>query len=108
MSASDSDVVPPLMWPAMSGFASRTASAPIAFDPGIDGPPVWNVDTIPYARAQPTIGAASAPVLTEPSPISPISLTPPAAISAKSASTSPCSRIGAPARTLTPPGRKPA
>ena len=34
-----------------------------------------------------------------------MSRTPPAAISAKSASTSPCSRIGAPARTLTPPGR---
>ena len=52
------------------------------------------------------MGAASGPVLTEPSPISPTSLTPARAISAKSSSTIPSSRIGAPACTLTPAGRK--
>ena len=52
-----------------------------------------------------SIGAASAPVFTEPRPTSPIRLTPAAASSAKSASSSPSSRIGAPAWTLTPAGR---
>jgi len=84
----------------MCGFASRTASAPTALDPASDGPPVWNVEIIPSARPQATIGAASAPVLTDPSPISPMRRTPAAAISAKSASIMPSSRIGAPARTF--------
>ena len=106
MSRSGSEVVPPLMWPAMCGLASRTASARIAHEPGSDGPPVWNVETIPFARPHATIGAASAPVFTDPRPISPMRRTPAAAISAKSASTIPSSRIGAPARTLTPPGRR--
>ena len=105
MSRSGREVVPPLTWPAISGAASRTASAPIAPEPGRDGPPVWKVDVIPNERAQATIGAASAPVLTDPNPISPMRLTPAAAISAKSACTMPSSRIGAPAWTLTPPGR---
>ena len=47
MSASDSAVVPPLTWPTMSGRASRTTSARIALEPAIDGPPVWNVETMP-------------------------------------------------------------
>ena len=47
MSASGSAVVPPLTWPTMSGRASSTTSARIALEPAIDGPPVWNVDTMP-------------------------------------------------------------
>ena len=47
MSASGRAVVPPLMWPTMSGRASSTTSARIALEPAIDGPPVWNVDTMP-------------------------------------------------------------
>ena len=58
----------------MSGRASRTTSARIALEPAIDGPPVWNVDTKPWERAQASIGAASAPVLTEPRPTSPTSV----------------------------------
>ena len=100
MSASDIGVVPPLTWPTMCGRASSTASAAIGFEPAIDGPPVWNVTVIPCCFAQATIGAACAPVLTLPSPISPTSVTPPAAISAKSCSSSPSSRIGAPAVDL--------
>ena len=106
MSSSDIGVVPPLTWPTMCGFASRTASAAIGFEPAIDGPPVWNVTVMPCCFAQATIGAACAPVLTLPSPISPTSVTPPAAISAKSCSSSPSSRIGAPALTFTPAGRR--
>ena len=104
MSASGSAVVPPLMWPTMCGRASRTTSARIADEPAIDGPPVWNVETNPCARAQASIGAASAPVFTEPSPTSPMRLTPASASSAKSCSSRPSSRIGAPARTFTPAG----
>src|SRR5207237_278613 len=80
-------------------------SALIGLEPAIDGPPVWIVTVMPCCFAQRTIGAASLPVLTEPSPISPTSFTPAAAISAKSASVRPSSRIGAPASTFTPPGR---
>ena len=68
MSASGSAVVPPLMWPTMSGRASSTTSARMALDPAIDGPPVWNVETMPCCRAQASIGAACAPVFTEPRP----------------------------------------
>src|SRR5438034_3615964 len=100
------DVVPPLMWPTTSGSASSTTSALIGLEPAIDGPPVWIVTVIPCCFAHRTIGAASLPVFTEPSPISPTSFTPAAAISAKSASSRPSSRIGAPACTFTPPGRK--
>jgi hypothetical protein len=78
----------------------------MALEPAMDGPPVWMVTVMPCCLAQRTIGAASWPVLTEPSPISPTIFTPAAAISAKSASVSPISRMGAPASTLTPPGRK--
>ena len=106
ISAGVSEVVPPLMWPTTSGLASSTTSAPMGLDPAIEGPPVWIVTVIPCALAHRTIGAASLPVLTEPSPISPTSLTPAAAISAKSDSTRPSSRMGAPAWTFTPPGRK--
>ena len=81
-----------------------TVSAPIADDPGSEGPPVWIVETIPCVRAHSTIGAAAAPVRTDPSPISPSRLTPPAAISAMSSSVRPSSRIGAPPWTFTPPG----
>ena len=73
--------------------------------PAMDGPPVWNVETMPCCRAQASIGAASAPVLTEPRPTSPTRLTPASASSAKSCSSRPSSRIGAPAWTLTPAGR---
>ena len=79
----------------------------MGLDPAIDGPPVWMVTVIPCCFAQPTIGAASRPVRTEPRPISPTSRTPARAISAKSPSVMPSSRIGAPAWTLAPPGRKP-
>ncbi len=98
-------VVPPLMWPTTSGSVSRTTSALIAFEPAMDGPPVWMVTVMPCFFAHRTIGAASLPVLTDPSPISPTSLTPALAISAKSSSTIPISRIGAPACILTPDGR---
>src|SRR3989442_7177668 len=94
------------MWPTTSGAASRTTSALMGLEPAIEGPPVWMVTVIPCVLAQRTIGAASLPDLTEPSPISPTSLTPAAAISAKSFSTMPSSRMGAPAWTFTPPGRK--
>ncbi len=86
MSPSGSAVVPPLTWPTMSGRASSTTSARIALEPAIDGPPVWNVETKPSERAQASIGAASAPVFTEPRPTSPMSDTPASASSAKSAS----------------------
>ena len=94
------------MWPTTCGCASSTTSAVMALEPAIDGPPVWIVTVIPWRRAHSTIGAASLPVLTEPSPISPTKVTPARAISAKSASVRPSSRIGAPACTFTPPGRK--
>ena len=93
------------MWPTTSGSASSTTSPLIALEPAIDGPPVWMVTVMPCFFAHRTIGAASLPVLTEPSPISPTSLTPAFAISAKSSSTMPSSRIGAPACILTPAGR---
>ena len=105
MSASDSDVVPPLMCaddvrvaprgprPRRSRSSRRSTGRRCGY-----------VETMPSARAQATIGAALRPVLTDPSPISPMRLTPAAAISAKSSSTSPSSRIGAPACTLTPAG----
>ncbi len=99
------DVVPPLMCPTTWGRASSTTSALIGLDPAMDGPPVWMVTVIPCCFAQRTIGAASLPVRTVPRPISPISFTPARAISAKSSSTMPSSRIGAPACTLTPAGR---
>src|SRR6058998_2080196 len=76
ISAGASEVVPPLMWPTTSGLASRTTSASMGLEPAIEGPPVWIVTVIPCALAQRTIGAASLPVLTEPSPISPTSVTP--------------------------------
>src|SRR6185295_19334194 len=78
----------------------------MGLEPAMDGPPVWIVTVMPCALAQRTIGAASLPVFTEPRPISPTSFTPAAAISLKSASVRPSSKIGAPASTLTPPGRK--
>src|SRR5574337_96808 len=61
---------------------------------------------MPYLRAQATICPASSPALTEPSPTSPSSLTPASASSLKSCSAIPFSMTGAPASTLTPPGRK--
>ena len=94
------------MWPMMSGPVSSTTSASISPEPGIEGPPVWIVDWMPYLRAQPTIFFASSPVLTPPRPISPSSLTPASARNRKSSSSIPVSRIGAPAWTLTPPGGK--
>ena len=100
------DVVPPLMCPTTCGSASSTTSALIGLEPAIDGPPVWMVTVIPCCLAQRTIGAASLPVFTEPRPISPTSFTPAEAMSAKSASVSPSSRMGAPPCTFTPPGRK--
>ena len=106
ISAGVIDVVPPLMWPTTSGAASSTTSALIGLLPAIEGPPVWVVTVMPWARAQRTIGAASLPVFTEPRPISPTRRTPAAAISAKSPSVMPSSRMGAPAWTFTPPGRK--
>ena len=106
ISAGVIDVVPPLMWPTTSGLASSTTSALIGLLPAIDGPPVWIVTVMPCAFAHRTIGAASLPVFTEPRPISPTRRTPAAAISTKSASLMPSSRIGAPACTFTPPGRK--
>src|SRR5438552_4612999 len=106
ISAGVMDVVPPLMWPTTSGAASSTTSALIGLLPAIEGPPVWMVTVMPWARAQRTIGAASLPVFTEPRPISPTRRTPAAAISAKSPSVMPSSRMGAPASTFTPPGRK--
>ena len=93
------------MWPTTWGSASSTTSALIGLEPAIDGPPVWMVTVIPWRFAQRTMGAASAPVFTEPRPISPTSLTPARAISAKSSSTSPSSRMGAPACIFTPAGR---
>ena len=78
----------------------------MALEPAIDGPPVWNVTVMPWVLAQATIGAAWAPVFTPPRPISPTSVTPASAMSAKSRSSNPSSRIGAPAWTLTPAGRK--
>ncbi len=105
MSSSGSAVVPPFTWPTMSGRASSTTSARMALEPAMDGPPVWNVETMPCCRAHASIGAAAAPVLTDPSPTSPIRFTPASAMSAKSCSSRPVSRIGAPAWTLTPAGR---
>ena len=93
------------MCPTTSGSASSTTSPVIAFEPAIDGPPVWMVTVMPCFLAHFTIGAASLPVRTEPRPISPTSLTPARAISAKSSSTMPSSRIGAPACIFTPAGR---
>ena len=72
----------------------------------MEGPPVWMVTVIPCCFAHLTMGAASRPVRTEPRPISPTSFTPARAISAKSASVRPSSRMGAPAWTFAPPGRK--
>src|SRR5438445_667791 len=106
ISAGVMDVVPPLMWPTTSGAVSSTTSALIGLLPAIEGPPVWMVTVMPWARAQQTIGAAALSVFTEPRPISPTRRTPAAAISAKSPSVMPSSRMGAPAWTFTPPGRK--
>ena len=61
----------------------------MGLEPAMEGPPVWIVTVMPCFLAHRTIGAASLPVLTEPSPISPTSLTPARAISAKSSSTRP-------------------
>ncbi|MCC2666002.1 MAG: hypothetical protein K0S35_3924 [Geminicoccaceae bacterium] len=94
------------MWPITSASASSTTSASISPEPGIEGPPVWIVLWMPYLRAQATICLASSPRLTPPSPTSPSSLTPASAMSLKSSSTMPCSSTGAPACSLTPPGRK--
>src|SRR5438309_1269701 len=80
ISAGVMDVVPPLMWPTTSGAVSSTTSALIGLLPAIEGPPVWMVTVMPWARAQRTIGAASLPVFTEPRPISPTRRTPAAAI----------------------------
>ena len=87
--ASGSEVWPPLMWPMTSASASSTTSLSIRPEPGMEGPPVWIVLWMPYLRAQATIGAASLPAFTEPSPISPSSLTPASARSLKSCSTMP-------------------
>ena len=100
------EVVPPLMWPTTWGAASRTTSALMGLEPAIEGPPVWIVTVMPCCLAHFTMGAASWPVRTEPRPISPTRRTPARAISAKSSSTRPSSRIGAPAWTLTPAGRR--
>ena len=98
-------VVPPLMWPAMSGPASRTTSAPMALDPGSDGPPVWNVETMPCC-ARP--GRPSAPHRRRSSPIRARSRRSGRRQRRRSRRSrprpGPCSRIGAPARTLTPAG----
>ncbi len=75
-------------------------------EPGIEGPPVWMVDWMPYLRAQSTICRAVAPSFTVPRPTSPSRVTPAAASSAKSCSSMPCSITGAPASTFTPEGRK--
>lgn len=72
----------------------------------MDGPPVWMVLCMPFARAQSTIFRAVGPSLTLPSPTSPSSVTPAAARSAKSPASIPCPITGAPAITLTPEGRK--
>ena len=58
---------------------------------------MWIVTVMPCFLAHFTIGAASLPVRTDPSPISPTRRTPARAISVKSSSTSPSSRMGAPA-----------
>jgi len=94
------------MWPITSASASSTTSLSIRPDPGIEGPPVWIVLWIPCLRAQATICLASSPALTEPRPTSPSSFTPASAMSLKSCSVIPFSMTGAPASTLTPPGRK--
>ena len=87
---------PPLQWEATVGPVRMTSSALTGELPGIEVPPVCIATLKPYLLAISTRGAASAGDLTEPSPISPTSHTPSRAISAKSASTSPCSRISAP------------
>ena len=60
---------------------------------------------MPCLRAQATIFLASSPAFTVPRPTSPSSFTPAFASSAKSCSSMPFSITGAPACTLTPPGR---
>ena len=76
MSASGSDVVPPLMWPTMSGAPRGRRPRRSRSSPRSTGRRCGTSTIIPCVRAQATIGAASAPVLTEPSPISPMSVTP--------------------------------
>ena len=106
ISLSGSAVWPPLTWPTTSVSASSTTSAPIRPEPGIEGPPVWMVDWMPYLRAQATICFAFAPSLTPPRPTSPRSFTPASASSLKSCSVMPGSITGAPACSLTPLTRK--
>ena len=48
----------------------------MGLEPAMDGPPVWMVTVMPCFLAHLTIGAASLPVRTEPSPISPTRLDP--------------------------------
>ena len=69
-------------------------------------PPECIITTMPRSLAQPHMIAASSGSLTEPRPISPTILTPSRAISSKSSSVKPFSRITAPPRTFIPPGRK--
>ena len=84
---------------------AQTRSARMALLPGIETPPVCIATRMPRACAQRTIGPASSGVQTAESPISPTSWTPASAISSKSASVNPCSRMTAPAMTFTPAGR---
>ena len=77
-----SAVWPPLMWLTTSGLASSTTSWLMRLEPGIDGPPVWMMVCSPCLRHQATCLAASEPVFTVPSPISPIMVMPARAISA--------------------------
>ena len=106
ISLSGSAVWPPLTWPTTSVSASSTTSAPMRPEPGIEGPPVWMVDWMPYLRAQATICFAFAPSFTPPRPTSPRSFTPASASSLKSCSVMPGSITGAPACSLTPLTRK--
>ncbi len=100
------EVGPPFMWAATSASTSSTTSAPIREDPGMECPPVWVIDVMPYLRAQAIILRPVVPSFTVPRPTSPTSVTPASASSLKSFSSRPCSRMRAPARTFMPVGEK--
>ncbi len=73
-------------------------------EPGIEEPPVCTSVVMPCFFAAAIIGAYSYGVFTAPKPAF-ASHTPSRAMLAKSSSTSPGSRITAPAHTRMPPGR---
>ena len=98
-------VGPPLMWETTFGATVKISSAPTTEDPGIEVPPECIMTTMPLFLAQRHMAAASSGSFTDPNPTSPTTRTPWSAISSKSASVNPFSRITAPPSTFIPPGR---